>query len=486
MKTPEVSLRRRLLARLWIPLAGAFLTGALLSFVVAYHFGKVVLDRWLLDSAMTLATQLRADTGHVSLDLPPSAVEMFEWDAVDRIYEEVTSPNGRRLFSNAVFPAAPVGLQPGNPQYYDASIQGNPVRVVAVAVRSPAEPSGYVTVQVAETKRKREELMSHILLVLVPLQGLVLIAAGSIIWYAVTSSLASLDKVALRLGRYEATSLRPLGDSADAPLEVRPLVHAIDTLIQKLSEARGVQQRFVANAAHQLRTPLATLQVNTERALRERDPSRHAEALKQLLDAVTRMRHLTQQLLTLTRSDPSASSALTLQTVSLAELARSELEHWVDAAAKREIDLGYDGPDTGATVRGEPQLLREVIANLVDNALRYGKVRGEVTVGVRECPLSLFVEDDGPGIPVEERERVVEPFYRLAQGRGNGCGLGLAIVREIAALHGAQLTISDHVPSGTRVELKFHQEASTGAMASSVRASTRQITLAAEAAGPPN
>src|ERR1700694_1524263 len=117
MKHPEHSLRKRLLTRLWIPLAGVLLLGALLSFGLSYHFGNVVHDRWLLDSATTLATQLRAETGRLSLDLPQSAVEMFEWDSVDRIYEEVTSPSGRLLFGNAVFPAVPVSLALNEPYY---------------------------------------------------------------------------------------------------------------------------------------------------------------------------------------------------------------------------------------------------------------------------------------------------------------------------------------------------------------------------------
>src|ERR1700694_3092238 len=122
MKHPEHSLRKRLLTRLWIPLAGVLLLGALLSFGLSYHFGNVVHDRWLLDSATTLATQLRSETGKLTLELPRSAVEMFEWDSVDLIYEEVTSPSGRLLFGNAVFPAYPADLSPDEPRYYDATI----------------------------------------------------------------------------------------------------------------------------------------------------------------------------------------------------------------------------------------------------------------------------------------------------------------------------------------------------------------------------
>jgi two-component system sensor histidine kinase TctE len=301
VKESDHSLRRRLLARLWIPLAGVLLAGALLAFVIAFHFGNVVHDRWLLDSAMTLATQVRTNMGRVSLELPPSAVEMFEWDAVDRIYEEVTSSNGRVLFGNATFPASPSNLAPNEPHYYDTEIGGNPVRVVAIAVASPVDATKVVTIQVAETKKKREALVWEIILLLVPLQIGILAVAAAFIWFAVTSSLSSLDEIAARLSGYEPDSLLPVRDVQRAPSEVKPLIFAINGLINRMSEARGAQQRFVANAAHQLRTPLATLQVQAERALRETNPERHGEALKHVLMAVTRMRHLTQQLLTQAR-----------------------------------------------------------------------------------------------------------------------------------------------------------------------------------------
>lgn len=455
MKQPDYSLRRRLLARLWIPLAGVLLGGALLSFGLAFHFGNVVHDRWLLDSAMTLATQLRANMGRLSLELPPSAVEMFEWDAVDRIYEEVTSPSGRVLFGSTVFPAPPGNLVPNEPRYYESSIHGNPVRVVAVAVLSPADATKTVTIQVAETKKKREVLVWEIIVALVPLQVGILFVAGAFIWFAVTSSLSRLDEIAARLGGYEPDGLLPLRDVQSAPSEVKPLIFAINGLIQRLSEARGAQQRFIANAAHQLRTPLAALQVQTERALRETNQERHGEGLVHVLKAVTRMRHLTQQLLTLTRSDPSAASMLVMAEIDLAELARDELERWADRAVQRNIDLGYDGPESGAPVRGERQLLRELIGNLVDNAIRYGRAGGEVTLGVHSNPATIFVQDDGPGIAVDERERVLDPFYRSPQSAGDGCGLGLTIAREIAARHGARLQIADWQPEGTRIEVIF-------------------------------
>ena len=456
MPRPDQSLRRRLLTRLWMPLLGVLLVGGFLSFGLAVHFGNVVHDRWLLDSAMTLAAQLQSGAAGPRLNLPRSAVEMFEWDSVDRIYENVVSADGERLFGNTEFPSLPNVLPMNQPFYYDEVVAGVPVRLVAITVTGPAPESKIVTIQVAETIKKRQTLVREIILMLLPLQAAILLAAGAFIWFAVTSSLATLDETASQLRRYKPDGLVPLRDDQDVPSEVRPLIGAINQLIEKLAEARGAQQRFVANAAHQLRTPLAALQVQTERALRETNPQRHGEALGDIAKAVSRMRHLTQQLLTLSRSDPSSQGILQMNTVDLAQLARAELERWADQAIARNIDLGYEGPDTGVLVSGEQQLLGELLGNLVDNAIRYGKTGGRITVGVTSDPVTLFVEDDGPGIQPAERERVFEPFYRPRHSTSGGCGLGLTIAREIAARHGAQLTIGDPPQArGTRVEVVF-------------------------------
>ena len=453
------SLRRRLLVRLWIPLAGVFLVGALLSFAVALHFGDRVHDRWLLDSAMTLSTQLRATPQGVVLDIPRAAVDMFEWDSVDRIYEEVTNAqDGTTIFGNAQIPKPPSRPAFGQPRHYDATIDGVHVRAVAVLVPGPGGQAGAsVTIRVAETRNKRHALIGEITSLLVPLQAAIILAAGAIIWFAVRSGLASVDDVASRLTRYDPGRLAPLSDVEAAPLEIRPLVDAINALIYRLAEARGAQQRFVANAAHQLRTPLAALQVQTERALREPDPVHHAEALAHVLRAVTRMRRVTQQMLLLTRSDATSAHTLAMQDLDLGEVVREELQRWADAAVARGVDLGYEGDECGPIARGEPRLLRELVGNLVDNAIRYGDEGGEVTVSVHANPTRIAVRDNGPGIDAAERARVLDAFYRAPASAGDGCGLGLTIANEIAARHGARLSIGASSPRGTCVDVVFDE-----------------------------
>jgi two-component system sensor histidine kinase TctE len=455
VKVGEYRLRKLLLRRLAVPLSALLVTGAALSIALAIHVGNLVHDRWLLDSAMTLATQLTLNKGEPSLQLSPEAIRMFEWDSLDRIYEEATASDGRRLFGRGQLPTPPANLVDGQPVYYDAEIAGVPVRVVAVSVASPNDLSKPVTIQVAETLKKRKALVREVILLLAPVLAGILVIAAAMVWIAVTTSLAGLETVALRLRDYDPDHQHPLPETPGAPSEIKSLVLAINGMIAKVVESRAAQQRFVANAAHQLRTPLTALQVQTERTLREANPELHAEALADVLKSVTRMRHLTQQLLVLTRSDAASEAVLTMGNLDLAELARRELERWADAAIERGIDLGYEGPERGVWVRGEAHLLGELIGNLVDNAIRYGKTGGAVTLGVRASPIAMYVEDDGPGIAPEERERVLSPFYRTPMTGGDGCGLGLTIAREIAARHGAQLVIAESATKGARIELLF-------------------------------
>lgn len=453
------SLRRKLLIHLWGPLFIVLALGAFGGMTIARHIGYLVHDQWLLDSAMTLAAQVKVKDSRIALDLPQSAIEMFEWDRVDRIYGEVMSQAQGRLFSNAPFPAPPREPLSGEPLYYDATINGNAVRIVAIAQAAPAGTKDTVRIRVGETTHKREEIARQILFLWVPLQAAILLFVGTFIWLAVTRSLRKVDEIAARLADYEPDSLTPIADVESTPREIEPLINAINRLVQKLHEAQDSQKRFIANAAHQLRTPLAALQVQTQRVLREQDPLKHGQALADVHRAVTRLHHVTHQLLTLMRSERQAKTTLTLAPLDLAALARKELERWTDAAVARDIDLGYDGPEGSLMVHGEPHLLRELVSNLLDNAIRYNADGGTVTLSLIDAPALLRVEDDGPGIPENERALVLERFYRGATSENEGCGLGLSIAREIAARHGAQLTIAANPSSrGMRVDVVFQQQ----------------------------
>lgn len=458
----STSLRRDLLLRLWLPLLCLLLASAVAVYALARHYAERVYDRWLWDSAMSLATLLSAEDGNLRFELPSKTMRLFEWDSSDRIHAEVISRRQGRLYGDAVFPPPP--RKPGRGgTYHDGEIGGEAVRIVAIDAELPPGVDDEVTVQVAETGRKRSVLARQLLLASVPLQIAVLLLAGALVWYAVASGMRALDAAAKRLTRYDPDRLAPIDELQSSPLEIRPLGIALNDLIERLADAQRAQQRFVANAAHQLRTPLAALQVQAERALRETDPANHRDALSHVLTGVKRLRHLTHQILILSRSEAAAQGALRMRELDLAELAREELEAQADRALALGIDLGYDGPDEGVRVLGDAQLLGELIANLIDNALSYGRAGGVVTLGLQADPVCLYVDDDGPGIAAEQRELVFERFYRSPGSPGGGCGLGLSIAREIAARHGAVLDVVDPPQGhGTRMRVRFAAPAAPG------------------------
>ncbi|MDR2871014.1 MAG: sensor histidine kinase [Xanthomonadaceae bacterium] len=453
------SLRQLLFRRLWLPLALLILVGAVANFLLARHYAENVHDRWLWDSAMSLTTLLQSHDGSATLEVTPAMMRMFEWDTVDRIYSQVESSALGELFANATIPAPAGNVHDSEtPIFYDTIVEGQSVRAVQVIV--DAGDHGYndtITIRVAETRHKRSRLTRQLLLSSIPLQAAVLLLAGMVVWTGVATSMRTINHTARRLGSYDIDHFTPLGSLNDSPRELLPLAQAINDLIHRLDEARQVQQRFVANAAHQLRTPLAALQIELERTMRETDPAAQRAALSQVLAGLTRLRHLTHQILMLNRSESSSQDTLKMRRTDLAILAREELERDADRAIAADIDLGYEGPDEGPQIIGEPQLLRELIGNLIDNALRYGQPGGMVTLTIdsrEDGSVVLAVDDDGPGIPPDQRERVLERFYRYADG-GDGCGLGLAIVNEIAARHHAALKLETSPLGGLRVKLEF-------------------------------
>jgi two-component system sensor histidine kinase TctE len=223
-------------------------------------------------------------------------------------------------------------------------------------------------------------------------------------------------------------------------------VSAINDLMARLDEVLGLTNRFVADAAHELRTPVAGMKAHVELALREDDPAELRRSLAQLYVGIERMSHIVSQLLALARNEPTAVRRLALAPVDLAKLAFDATMEWVPHAYRRRIDLGYDGARDGVTVAGDATRLAELLNNLVDNAIRYSRDGGRVTVRVAAAPSPrVSVSDDGPTIPVPERERVFERFHRLLGTRADGSGLGLAIVREIATLHGATIVLDDDI-----------------------------------------
>ena len=281
-----------------------------------------------------------------------------------------------------------------------------------------------------------------------------------IVWFGVKRGLAPLARLSEEIKARSPVDLRPI--EAAGPEETQPLVAALNGLLGEMAQASRSQQRFLADAAHQLRTPLAGLQAHTELALAQPLPEPCRAQIEQVHEATIRTARLANQLLALARAEPGArSEAVALD---LKAIAGAEAEAWVRGALARDIDLGFELEP--APVRGDAFLLREALANLVHNALQHTQRGGHITVrtGKRGEQSFVEVEDDGPGIPPGERGRVLERFYRVPGTPGTGSGLGLAIVRDIAAGHGGSLELGDGASSpggelsaarGCRVAITF-------------------------------
>jgi two-component system sensor histidine kinase TctE len=231
----------------------------------------------------------------------------------------------------------------------------------------------------------------------------------------------------------------------------------MNDLLARLSSALSAQQRFIADAAHQLRTPLAGIKTQAELALRQQSMDEVHHTLLQLNTATGQSTHLVNQLLSLARAEPGATRTQPSQRLDLDELARDTTTEWVPRALARNIDLGFDGA-ADAMIDGDTWLIREMLVNLLDNAIRYTQPGGRVTarVAAEDAHVLLSVEDNGTGIPAAERELVFERFHRVLGTGTDGCGLGLAIVREIAQSHNAHARLAAGAQGiGTLVSIVF-------------------------------
>ncbi len=433
------SLRTQLLRWLLIPLTLLFLADAIGSYSVARHLSDQVYDGELLEIARELSLHVKPNAVRPTFDLEKDAERTLLLDQYDAVHYAVRTRDGASIAGDADIPPPPVRAGAG-PTYYDGALGSTPVRVVQLVTTDGA--TGGVTVAVAETRVKRHGLVNAIMIGVILPQLLLIVIAGIVLWAGVARGLAPLARLQQAVAARSHLDLSPVS-VPEVPAEVHPLVTAINDLMTRLEEILSYQSRFIADAAHQLRTPVAGLKAHVEVALREDDPAQAKQTIAHLYTAVERMSRLVAQLLSLARNEPTTLRRLELAPLDLSKLAFDVTMEWVPQAYRRNIDLGFEGAEPHATVRGDPARLTELINNLLDNAIRYSRDNGRVTVRVASQPPRLAVSDDGPLIPIAERERIFERFHRLLGTHADGSGLGLAIVQEIAALHDAKITLSE-------------------------------------------
>jgi len=443
------SLRRQLLRWLLQAMLLLLAAGALTAYSVALGSAVRAYDRALLDTALALAGQIRSSAGQAVLNLPKAAHEILLTDKYDRVFFRVLTADGHDIAGDPQLPGPPALPPEENRLYYDAQIEGQPVRAAALFI----ERDGIaLTVIAAETLVKRNNLVWEILLgMLLPELGLVA-ATLTLLWFGIRSGLRPLDELRRQLARRSPSDLRPIA-ARGLTEEIQPVVDELNHLLLRLDHSLLAQRHFVSDAAHQLRTPIAALQAQVELALRDAGREQGPQ-LQRILSAAQRLAHLVQQLLALARAEPQVAS--TAQRVDLAAVVRDVAETALPLAIAAGVDLGFELEP--AEVKGSALLLQEAIGNLIDNAIRYTPAQGSITIGCHstERGACLYVEDSGQGIPEASREQVFERFYRLPGSSGEGCGLGLAIVRLIARQHGAEVKIGISAGlGGTAVEMRF-------------------------------
>jgi two-component system sensor histidine kinase TctE len=442
-------LRTQLLTWLLVPLFVLLTADTLVSYWVALNFSQRAHDRTLVEVAREVSLHLRGSNGSLSLDMPPEARRVLLVDPVDRLHFEVTNLDGRRIDGVSLASAGSTAAKlPAAEFFYDAEFEGEPVRIVELRLApDPGSGRAGAVVRVAETKIKRNELAQEILLSVVLPQVLLILIACVVVWVGVVRGLSPLQRLQRAVALRSDRDRSPVAVD-NVPGEVSPLLHSINELLSRLDHVLTLQSRFVSDAAHQLKTPMAALKTQFEVALRETDPQRMREALQGIYPRLDRLSRLVSQLLSLARNEPDAVSAVTMAPLDLDALALDVTTGWVPEALKKHIDLGFEGAGRPVQVSGDSGRLRELLDNLLDNAVRYSRDGGRITVRVSAEPPTIDVNDDGPSIPPEERARVFERFHRLLGSGQEGSGLGLAIAQEIAHLHRGEITLREDTTDG--------------------------------------
>ena len=460
---PLGSLRNQLLRWLLIPLVVLVAINSVTVYSNALDAADLAYDRSLLASTRALAERVSIRGGKVVADVPYVALDSFETDSLGRIYYKVTGLNGETVSGFDDLPAVPANVPrseayPALVRFYHADYNGEPVRIAAL-LQPVYDDSmrGIALIQVGETLDARRGLSRKILFDTLLRQALMLLAVASLVWFAVRLVLRPLMRLK---NEVETRALSDLSDVDQALVhkEVRPLVAAMNSTMTRLQNLIASQRRFIADASHQLRTPLTVLKTQAELALRENDADAMRSIVKSIAFTTDSTVHLANRLLTLARIEHGGETG-GIAPVSLPALVRQVGLDLALPAVQKHIDLSLEAPDE-AIVDGQELMLHELVANLVDNAIRYTPHGGRIVLRVREgeTGVVLEVEDSGGGIPAAERDKVFNPFYRASSSletNPGGAGLGLAIVRDIATLHRAGIVLADADGGGLKVSITF-------------------------------
>lgn len=447
---PPGTLRRRLLTLLGLPMVALLFLSIAVDYHIAYKPAADAYDHALSDDAIALSGRIRYLDTRLQVDFPAAAEAVLRTDRSDEEFLSIYGPNDELLAGDADLHPDPPTMGK-NPALSDGQFRGMKVRKSTYRLETAG---GLVSVTVAETTHKREKAGSKILAAMLLPNILLIIGTLALVYIGVRRGLSPLTDLSKEISQRTPHDLSPL-PQRDVPAEAQPLVQAMDGLIDDLRSASAAQQAFLANAAHQLKTPLAGLQAQLELHVQEL-PAEYTQRARRLLEGTQRLGHLAHQLLALARSGQDANLVQEKRPVDLSRLLESCASGWFDQAMQRHIDLGFEA--NPAVVLGSEWMLREMLSNLIDNAMRYTQDGGTITVrsGLAHDHPFIEVEDNGPGIPADQQNRIFERFYRINGTIPEGSGLGLAIVKEVADRHAAVVELkTSSSKTGTLIRIQF-------------------------------
>lgn len=445
------SLRRQLLAWVLFPLMSAVALDTWLTYQSSVDTAAVVQDRLLLGSARMIAQQISFEDGTFQLQIPPAALELFQSMESDRVFYRVTTGAGQLLAGYTDLPTPAVDISGDSPYFFGASMRGEVVRVAAFlqpVIGSPSSKS--VVVEVAQTTRANRQLTYKLWLHAVGQQVLILALVTIFILFGLHRGLQPLIRLRNDVRSRKEGSLQLL-QTDRIPTELTPLVDAFNDYIQRLESYTHLRSTFIQNAAHQLRTPLAVLNTQISDALRaENKEAGHVSLLaaRRTLQQTTRM---VNQFLTLSSAEAYVATKTPVSTQLCCDIVQKVLEDLAVQAHNKNIDLGFERSGDDTCVSIDPAAMREVAVNLIDNAIRYTPPHGVVTVRVQSSVgcIAVVVEDNGPGVPMDYREKIFQRFFRLGASDASGSGLGLSIVKELVSQCGGSIRLQSPPQGGS-------------------------------------
>lgn len=438
------SIRQRLLNWLLILLLPSFLLGTVTAYYTATYFANLAYDRALFRVALALAEQVEVKDGSLQVDLPESTLKLLEYDTDDWIYYQIQDANHSLIVGDRGLSLPKVMPKANKAVYYEIRFKQKSLHMVAFNLPlADLGAHGNVTILIGETTTKRDKMANEIIAIMLVPQILLIFLIIFAINLGIKRGLISLEKLKQLILKRQPGDIQAI-EQHDAPEELKPLLHAMNELLAKEKSAVDKRRHFLANAAHQLKTPLAGLKVQAEAALREKNLSHVQHALRQISNGSENLARLANQLLSLARAEPESGLADLFEKLDLVALVRKVSMDWVPKALEKNIDLGVNCQLNELIINGNPLLLQELLNNLIDNAIRYNSAGASITVGLdfQAGIAVLSVQDDGVGIAITDQEKVFDRFYRVLGNRENGCGLGLAIVREIANQHQAKVKLA--------------------------------------------